>query len=104
MQIPALALHHDPRIWGEDAHLFKPDRFSEGIAKATNNNPGAFLPFGYGPRNCVGSSFAINEAKITLSMILQRFSFTRSPNYVHAPVQRMSLRPKFGVEIVFEAL
>ncbi|GJX83686.1 cytochrome P450 CYP749A22-like protein [Tanacetum coccineum] len=94
LQIPTLALQHDPEIWGEDAHLFKPDRFSEGIAKATNNNPGAFLPFGYGPRNCVGSSFAINEAKITLSMILQHYRFTPSPSYVHAPVQIVTLRPK----------
>ncbi|GJZ01753.1 cytochrome P450 CYP749A22-like protein [Tanacetum coccineum] len=103
LQIPTLALQHDPKIWGEDAHLFKPDRFSEGIAKATNN-PGAFLPFGYGPRNCVGSSFAINEAKIALSMILQHYRFTPSPSYVHAPVQIVTLRPKFGVRIMFQAL
>ncbi|PWA74044.1 cytochrome P450 [Artemisia annua] len=104
LQIPTLALQHDPEIWGEDAHLFKPDRFSEGIAKATNNNPGAFLPFGYGPRNCVGSSFAINEAKIALSMILQRYRFTPSPSYVHAPVQIVTLRPKYGVLMMFQAL
>ncbi|KAI3817118.1 hypothetical protein L1987_10907 [Smallanthus sonchifolius] len=104
IQIPALALHQDPRIWGEDAHLFKPERFSEGVANAVNNNPGAFLPFGYGPRNCVGSNFAINEAKITLSMILQRYRFTLSPNYVHAPVHLVTLRPKSGIQIVFQAL
>ncbi|KAI3730509.1 hypothetical protein L1987_61679 [Smallanthus sonchifolius] len=104
IQIPSLALHQDPRIWGEDAHLFKPERFSEGVVNVVNNNPGAFLPFGHGPRNCVGSNFAINEAKITLSMILQRYRFTLSPNYVHAPVQLVTLRPKFGIQIVFQAL
>ncbi|KAD2804337.1 hypothetical protein R6Q59_030139 [Mikania micrantha] len=104
IQIPSLALHQDPRIWGEDAHLFKPERFSEGVANAVNNNPGAFLPFGYGPRNCVGSNFAINEAKITLSMILKRYRFTISPNYVHEPVQHLTLRPKSGVQIMFQAL
>nr|XP_043606130.1 cytochrome P450 CYP749A22-like [Erigeron canadensis]XP_043606135.1 cytochrome P450 CYP749A22-like [Erigeron canadensis]XP_043606143.1 cytochrome P450 CYP749A22-like [Erigeron canadensis] len=104
VQIPAFALQQDPKIWGEDAHLFKPERFSEGVAKATKNNPGAFLPFGYGPRNCVGSSFAINEAKIVLSMILQRYSFTHSPSYVHAPVQIVTLRPKHGVQVMLQAL
>ncbi|KAJ0763859.1 putative 11-oxo-beta-amyrin 30-oxidase [Helianthus annuus] len=105
LQIPALALRDlDPGIWGEDAHLFKPERFSEGVANVVNNNPGAFLPFGYGPRTCVGSSFAINEAKITLLMILQRYRFTLSPNYVHAPVQLVTLRLKFGVQIMLQAL
>ncbi|XP_076909836.1 cytochrome P450 CYP749A22-like [Bidens hawaiensis] len=104
LHIPILALHQDPGIWGEDAHLFKPERFSEGIASVVNNNPGAFLPFGYGPRICVGYNFAINEAKITLSMILQRYIFTLSPNYVHAPVQYISLRPMYGIQIMFQAL
>ncbi|KAJ0094970.1 hypothetical protein Patl1_16642 [Pistacia atlantica] len=52
--IPILAVHHDPKIWGEDAHLFKPERFAEGVAKATNNNMSAYLPFGLGPRTCMG--------------------------------------------------
>ncbi|KAD2804352.1 hypothetical protein E3N88_37729 [Mikania micrantha] len=104
LQIPALALHQDPEIWGEDAHLFKPERFSDGIANAVNKNPGAFIPFGYGPRICVGYNFTINEAKITLSMILQRYRFTLSPNYVHAPVQHISLRPNCGVQIMFQGL
>lgn len=36
--IPNLKLHHDPQIWGDEPQLFKPERFSEGVAKATNNN------------------------------------------------------------------
>ncbi|KAK1416220.1 hypothetical protein QVD17_32009 [Tagetes erecta] len=104
IQIPALALHQEREIWGEDAHLFKPERFSKGIANIVKNNPGAFLPFGYGPRICVGANFAIIEAKIALAMILQRYRFSLSPNYVHAPVQRITLRPNFGVQIMFQAL
>ncbi|CAI0463454.1 unnamed protein product [Linum tenue] len=44
--ISYLSLHHDPKIWGEDVHLFKPERFSEGLAKATNNVQSVHIPFG----------------------------------------------------------
>ncbi|KAK1416221.1 hypothetical protein QVD17_32010 [Tagetes erecta] len=104
VQIPISALHQDPEIWGEDVHLFKPERFSQGIAKAVNNNPGAYIPFGYGPRTCVGANFAITEAKITLSMILQCYRFALSPNYVHEPVQHVALCPKSGVQIMLQDL
>ncbi|CAN6578539.1 unnamed protein product [Malus baccata var. baccata] len=99
-----LSFHHDPRIWGEDTQLFKPERFAEGIAKATNNNIGAFVPFGIGPRSCVGLNFAINEAKIVLSMILQRYSFTLSPGYVHLPTQYVTVRPQHGVQVMLHSL
>ena len=54
MYLNCLSFHHDRRIWGQDAQLFKPERFAERVAKATNNNIGAFVPFGLGPRSCVG--------------------------------------------------
>ncbi|KAJ9547107.1 hypothetical protein OSB04_019650 [Centaurea solstitialis] len=104
LHVPVLALHHDRKIWGEDAHLFKPERFSEGISKATKNNPSAYMPFGFGHRNCVGSNFATNTAKITLAMILQRYRFTPSPNYVHSPVHLLMLIPKNGVQMMLHDL
>ncbi|XP_059655642.1 cytochrome P450 CYP749A22-like [Cornus florida] len=104
IQIPPLAFHHDPQIWGEDVLLFKPERFSEGVAKAANNNPTAFIPFGLGPRICVGMNFAINEAKIVLSMILQRYSFTLSPTYIHSPYTMVTVRPKHGVQVIIHPL
>ncbi|XP_050245913.1 cytochrome P450 CYP749A22-like isoform X1 [Quercus robur] len=104
LYIPTLAPHHDPKIWGEDVHLFKPERFSEGIAKATNNNIAAFFPFGIGPRNCLGMNFATTEAKIALSMILQRYAFTLSPAYVHSPFQRLTIRPQHGVQVMLHSL
>ncbi|KAI8527489.1 hypothetical protein RHMOL_Rhmol12G0079400 [Rhododendron molle] len=102
--IPLLALHHDPEIWGQDVHLFKPERFAEGVAKATSNNITGFIPFGFGPRVCVGSNFAVNEVKIALSMILQRYKFTLSPDYVHDPIQIIIVLPQKGVQIVLGKL
>ncbi|XP_073135851.1 cytochrome P450 CYP749A22-like isoform X2 [Henckelia pumila] len=102
--IPIAALHHNTQIWGEDADLFKSERFAGGVAKATNNNAAAFLPFGMGPRTCVGLNFTTNEAKIALSMILQRFKFVISPNYIHQPAQIFILTPKYGVKVILKSL
>nr|XP_016460535.1 PREDICTED: cytochrome P450 CYP749A22-like isoform X1 [Nicotiana tabacum] len=104
LYISPLAVQHDPKIWGEDVHIFKPERFAEGVVKATNNNPVAFLPFGYGPRTCLGLNFAMIESKVTLSMILQRYMFTVSPSYVHSPVQLFMLRPQHGVKIILHKI
>ncbi|CAN1794909.1 Cytochrome P450 CYP749A22 [Linum perenne] len=97
VHIPIMTCHHDPKIWGNDVHLFKPDRFSEGIAKATNNNR-------MGPHMCAGFNYAMNETKITISMILQRFTFTLSHDYIHSPSHGMILRPEKGIQVILNAL
>ncbi|CAK7326408.1 unnamed protein product [Dovyalis caffra] len=102
--VPLLVVHQNPEIWGEDAHLFKPERFADGIAKATNSNTAAFLPFGLGPRSCVGLNFSVTETKIALAMILQHYRFTLSPTYVHSPVHLITMSPRHGVQIMLEAL
>ncbi|KAK2983892.1 hypothetical protein RJ640_008051 [Escallonia rubra] len=96
--IPTLSIHHDTQIRGEDAQQFKPKRYSEGVAKATNNNLAVFLPFGLGPRSCVGLKFGLNEAKIALIMMLQRYAFTLSPAYIHSPIVMLTSRPQHGVQ------
>lgn len=101
---PPLALHRNPEIWGDDAHLFKPERFGDGVAKATNGISAGFVPFGLGPRACVGLNFAAHEAKIALSMILQRYKLTLSPNYVHAPFQLLTVNPQFGIQIILHSV
>ncbi|PIA25649.1 hypothetical protein AQUCO_11000053v1 [Aquilegia coerulea] len=103
IQISPLLCHSDPQFWGEDVHLFKPDRFMEGVANAAKTT-NVYLPFGIGPRMCVGMNFATIEAKLALSMILKRYSFTLSPSYVHSPIQHVTTRPQHGVQIILHAL
>lgn len=51
--LPTLLIHHDPGLWVDDEEEFKPERFSEGVSKASKNQL-AFFPLGWGPRTCVG--------------------------------------------------
>ncbi|KAJ4844850.1 hypothetical protein Tsubulata_031232 [Turnera subulata] len=95
------SLHRDPEIWGPDANEFKPERFSEGVSKACNY-PGTYIPFGLGPRTCLGKKFATVQLKVLLSMILSKFKFTLSPNYRHCPAYRMIVEPGQGVQILLQ--
>lgn len=103
LSISILAMHHNEKFWGPDANLFKPERFAAGVSKAAVH-PNAFLPFSLGPRNCVGQNFAMLEAKSVLAMILQRFSFSLSPSYKHAPAAVLTIQPQHGMQIIFESI
>nr|CAB3477694.1 unnamed protein product [Digitaria exilis] len=101
--LPILTIHHDSDVWGEDVDEFRPARFAEGISKASKDGTG-FFPFGWGPRRCIGQNFALLEAKIALSMILQRFSFELSPSYTHAPFRVSTLQPDHGAQIMLKKI
>ncbi|KAJ6862861.1 cytochrome P450 734A1-like [Populus alba x Populus x berolinensis] len=101
--IPILALHHDQSIWGNDANEFNPARFSGGVARAAKHHM-AFIPFGLGVRTCIGQNLAILQAKLTLAILLQRFSFRLAPSYQHAPTVLMLLYPQYGAPIIFQHL
>jgi len=76
IMIPIYVLHHDPDAW-QNPEKFDPERF-RGPAKDARH-AFQFLPFGAGPRNCIGMRFALMEVKIALVRILMKYKFVASP-------------------------
>ncbi|XP_058829926.1 cytochrome P450 9e2-like [Topomyia yanbarensis] len=73
--LPFHGLHHDPKYY-VNPEQFLPERFSD--ENKANINPNAYLPFGIGPRNCIGSRFALMEVKAIVFYMLMKFSFERT--------------------------
>ncbi|KAJ1689734.1 hypothetical protein LUZ63_013889 [Rhynchospora breviuscula] len=96
--IPIISLYHDLQYWGPDANEFNPERFFEGISKASV--PDANLPFSGGPRVWIGQNFAMIEAKLFLARILQCFRFELSPAYAHAPYDMVTIQPQYRAHII----
>ena len=92
VMIPIYALHRNNLLW-PDPDRFDPGRFDD--RKAVDRY--AYLPFGDGPRICIGASFAIQEAVIILATLLAKFKFTPVPGRNPDPVMILTLRAQGGV-------
>lgn len=95
--LPIYALHRHDKLWG-NPHSFDPTRFAD--PKAIDRF--AYLPFGDGPRICIGASFALQEAVIILATLLARFRFSLVPGKPPKPVMILTLRPEGGVWLMTE--
>lgn len=97
--IPVFAIQRDPSIY-PNPDAFDPERFTkENIAA---RHPMAWLPFGEGPRNCVGMRFGLLQAKVGLASILSKYKFTidHAGNVPKAFVPHMNiLSPKDGMNL-----
>jgi cytochrome P450 len=90
VQIAPIALHRDPR-WFTEPTSFVPGRFLQAATWPRY----AYLPFGSGPRSCIGQSFGLMEACLVLATLLQRWLPDQSPEATPEP--RFSLRPRGGL-------
>ncbi|PSO26487.1 cytochrome P450 [Bradyrhizobium sp. MOS002] len=92
--IAPYVLHRHKRLW-DRPDVFDPARF---LPPARSEVPRfAYLPFGAGPRTCIGSSFALQEATIVLAMLMRRFDLELLPGTRVWPLQRITLRPAHGL-------
>uniref|UniRef100_A0A3B3QYZ8 unspecific monooxygenase n=1 Tax=Paramormyrops kingsleyae TaxID=1676925 RepID=A0A3B3QYZ8_9TELE len=87
--VPTYVLHRDPKIW-ESPDTYKPERFSK--ENREDINPYTFLPFGMGPRNCIGMRFALVIMKMVVVKLLQNFHLetckeTQTPLQINAMFQ-----------------
>ncbi|KAI5679831.1 hypothetical protein M9H77_01058 [Catharanthus roseus] len=96
-------IHTDPEIWGSDSYEFNPKRFENGIIGACKI-PHLYMPFGIGPRVCLGQNLAMIELKILISLILSNFSFSLSPQYKHSPALNLVIEPGYGVNLLVKKL
>jgi cytochrome P450 len=85
---------HRHRLLWRDPDAFDPSRFLPGAREAIDRF--AFLPFGAGPRVCIGASYAIQELIIILAVLARRFRLELAPGHRVWPVQRITLRPNGG--------
>lgn len=103
--IPVYGIHHDPEYY-EDPEEFRPERFSAGEVERRPQT--CFLPFGDGPRNCIGLRFGLMEAKIALAHLLKHFSFSTCDRTAAMPlefnVKKMFLTPQSGIWLKVEAV
>ncbi|KAF3765308.1 putative bifunctional P-450:NADPH-P450 reductase [Cryphonectria parasitica EP155] len=92
--------HLDPKVYGEDAMEFNPDRmFDENFDHLNKEFPNCWKPFGNGARACIGRPFAWQEATLVVAMLLQNFNFTLDdPNYSLSLKQTLTVKPD-GLQI-----
>lgn len=92
-------MHRSPRYW-DDPLAFKPERFAPENAAALYK--GAYLPFGAGPRQCIGNVFALTEAVLILATVAQRYSLRLQPGHRVEPDPVLTLNSKFGLPMTLE--
>lgn len=91
-------LHRDPMNW-PDPDRFDPERFAPGGPKEQLHSY-AYLPFGGGPRLCIGNQFALMEMQILLAMLVRRFTIRPVSKQVMKPQPLITLRPNRPVQAV----
>ena len=97
--ISPYVLHRHALLWN-NPERFEPSRFLPGAREAIDRY--AYLPFGAGPRICIGAAFSLQEAVIVLATLMRRFEVRPVPGRAVVPIQRITLRPKDGMPLILQ--
>jgi cytochrome P450 len=99
-------LHRDPAIW-DRATSFVPERWIDAEGRFDESAPGvprgAWIPFGFGNRRCIGEQFAWTEAVLVLATLASRWRPALVPGSVVATQAAVTLRPKHGLPMTLHA-
>jgi cytochrome P450 len=99
MAVCPYALHRNPAYW-EDPERFDPSRFTPERVEARPRY--AYLPFGGGPRQCIGNGFAMMEAQIILAMVVRQQHLALAPGFELELDPVVTLRPRRGMPMRLE--
>ena len=92
-------LHRLPAYW-EEPERFDPERFSP--ERSANRPKFVYIPFGAGPRQCIGNHFALLEAHLIVATLAQRYRLRLVPGQRIEPWPLITLRPRFGMSMTIE--
>ena len=97
--LSAYCTHRHPACW-EEPEVFDPERFTP--ERSTDRPRFAYFPFGGGPRQCIGNSFAMMEAQLVLATIAQRYSLRLVPGHPVVPQVLLTMRPRYGLPMTLQ--
>ena len=95
--IAPYVLHRHRALWA-DPDAFDPNRFLDGARERIDRF--AYLPFGVGPRICIGATFALQEASIVVATVMRHFTLELAPGHAVWPVHRVTVRPSGGLPMI----
>lgn len=90
-------MHHHPKYF-ENPEVFQPERWENDLEKRLTK--GVYIPFGDGPRICIGKGFALMEAVLLLVTIAQKYQLSLIPDFPIVPQPSITLRPEHGLKMV----
>jgi cytochrome P450 len=96
LMIAPWTIHRHQKFW-KDPEIFDPERFAPERERAIT--PGTFLPFGLGPRVCVGAAFATLEAALVVARLTRRYDFSALAPETVRPCARLTTRPRHEVVV-----
>ncbi|MHC5598556.1 MAG: cytochrome P450 [Nostoc sp.] len=96
IMISQWVMHRHPKYF-KNPEAFKPERWTQEFEKQLPK--GVYIPFGDGPRICIGKGFALMEAALLLATIAQRFQIDLVPGYPIVPQPSITLRPETGLKV-----